>query len=333
MVHTPSLARNLNLFLHKDRIDFFFIIFCFLLSFYYAVYISLIQVPIHDGAVYLLNAKSWLYNTEIYQEYRPQLLSWIISAVWLVTGENWVITQYIQPAFTVGAGVILYLLFRKYKGRLFAFGVAGLTMLNMVVFAYSTQIITEGLALFFLVLTLYFLKSQKENYWFLAGITIGLTFASRYPIILQALTIFIVESIVTKKPALVARTVLGALPVIAIVILVMHLKTGEFQMGLSKDTNFTIYLSPFYLANSINIWGFAFLLLPICLLYKRTYKDKYNYVFIVWFAFSIIFWSANLTNHQYRFAIQFTPAVYFLSILGVENLLYYLKRREISKQV
>ena len=332
MIHALSLIRKMNLFLHKDRIDIFFIIFCFLLTFYYAVHISMIEVPIHDGAVYLLNAKSWLYNTEIYQEYRPQLLSWIISGIWLFTGENWVVTQYIQPAFTIGTGIILYLLLRKYKGHLFAFGVSGLTMLNAVVFAYSTQIITESLVLFFLVLTLYFLKSQKENYWFLAGLTIGLTFASRYPIVLQALIIFIVESILNKRPALVVRTILGALPVIAIVILVVYLKTGEFQMGLSKDTNYTIYLSPFYLVNSINIWGFAFLLLPICLLYKRTYKDKYNYVFIVWFAFSIIFWSANLTNHQYRFAIQFTPAVYFLSILGIENLLYYLKRHEIYRQ-
>ena len=292
----------------------------------------MIEVPIHDAAVYLLNAKSWFYNTEIYQEYRPQLLSLIIAGIWFFAGENWEFTKFVHPFFTIAAGIVLYILFRKYKGQLFAFGVSVLTMSNIVVFAYSTQILTEGLALFFLVLTLYFLKSDKKNYWFFAGLVIGLVFASRYPIVIQAIIIFVVESVIRRRADLAGRTILGAVLVVIIVISVVYLKTGEFQMGLAKDTNFTIYLSPYYIVNSINIWGFAFLLVPICLIYKRTYLDRYNYVFIVWFAVALLFWSANPTNLQYRFAIQFTPAVYFLCILGIENLVYYLKERKSTNE-
>ena len=144
------------------------------------------------------------------------MLSWLISGIWKLIGENWIITKYIQSAFTVGSGIILYMLIKQYKGSAFAFGVSTLTMVNATVFVYSTQILTEGVALFFLVLTLYLFKG-KENHWFLAGITIGLTFASRYPIIIQALAIFVVESILVKKPRFIIRTILGATLAITIV--------------------------------------------------------------------------------------------------------------------
>ena len=91
-------------------------------------------------------------------------------------------------------------------------------------------------------------------------------------------------------------------------------------MALGKDTTVTTSLSPFYLVNSIDIWGLAFLLAPIALLQKRTYTDSFNHVFIAWFIISIIFWSLSSDNHQFRFTIQFTPAVYYLSLLAIENI-------------
>jgi hypothetical protein len=39
------------------------------------------------------------------------------------------------------------------------------------------------------------------------------------------------------------------------------------------DTTVTISLSPFYLLNSLEIWGVTFLLVPMALLQKRTYTD------------------------------------------------------------
>jgi 4-amino-4-deoxy-L-arabinose transferase-like glycosyltransferase len=311
---------NILGFLNVHKTDIIFVIFCILLTLYYDYYISLLKVPSHDGAVYLLNAQAWLNNKPLDEIYRPPLISWIIAGIWAITGENWVIVKDLQPIFTISAGIILYVLLRKFKGSLFAFGVATLTMINGTLFYFSTQIMTEGLALFFLVLTLYFLKSRKENYWFFAGIAIGLTFASRYPIALQALVIFIVESIVSRRPKLAIRTILGALIVFIIVISAVHVKAGTFHAALAKDSTFTFLLSPFYLVNSFKIWGFAFLLVPIALLSPRTYTDSFNYAFIAWFIVSLLFWSASSGNWQYRFAIQYTPAVYFLSILAIENI-------------
>jgi 4-amino-4-deoxy-L-arabinose transferase-like glycosyltransferase len=239
--------------LNERKIDIVFAIFCLFLIYEYTYYISLMKVPIHDGAYYLLNAHDWLTNNPLSEFYRPPLLSWIIAGVWSITGESWVVVKGLQAAFTVISGIILYLVLRKHKGAMFALSVTALTMVSGPLFFFSTQIGTEGLSIFFVVLTLYFLKSQKESHWFLAGITIGLTFASRYPIILQALVIFIVESLIVKKPRHVIRTVSGMLPVIMIVVLVVYLKAGAFQTALGKDTAFTFLLSPFYLINSIDL--------------------------------------------------------------------------------
>jgi 4-amino-4-deoxy-L-arabinose transferase-like glycosyltransferase len=268
-----------------------------------------------------MNAHAWLNNTPLDENYRPQLISWLIAGIWSITGENWILVKGLQAIFTIGSGVVLYILLRKYKGNMFAFGVTALTMINGPVFFFSTQIMTEGLSLFFLVLSIYFLKSRKESYWFLAGITIALTFASRYPVFLQALAIFIVESILSRKPKLPLRSISAGLPVLIVLILIVYLKAGTFTTALSKDTTLSLLLSPYYLVNSINIWGLPFLLVPIALIYRRTYDDRFNYSFIVWFIVSLLFWSASSGNWQFRFAIQYTPAVYFLSILAIENII------------
>jgi hypothetical protein len=302
------------------RIDALFAVFMAGLSARYYLYISNLHSPIWDGAVYLENARNWLQNTPLSEIYRPPLISWLIAATWSVTGEAWTVVKFLPVIFTLAAGVLLYITLKKHKGGIFALGVTTLTMLNAQVFFYSTQIYAEALSLFFLVATLMLVKLGKPNLWFLAGITAGLTFASRYPIILQAIAIIACESLARKSWKLPLRAAVGTIVVTLLVIAVMTFKTGTFQMALNKDTSFTLLLSGFYFFNSINIWGIVFILVPLALIFKMTYVDKYNYVFIGWFIISILFWSANSSNHQFRFAIQFTPAVYYLAILAIENI-------------
>jgi len=196
-----------------------------------------------------------------------------------------------------------------------------MTMLNSLVFFYGSQIYTEGISLFFVVATLYFLKSEKPTHWLLAGACVGLTFASRYPIVLQAAVLAVVESYARKNWRMLARAIVGAVPVVAIVVLIVFLKTETFQTALPKDTIFTIFLSPYYLQNSIVAWGWIFLLVPLTFVLRGIYADRYNWVFIAWFVLSMVFWSANPTNMQVRFTIQFTPAVSFLALLPVESII------------
>ena len=282
--------------------------------------ISTYQVPFSDGAAYLLNAKDWLMNLPLYQIYRPPMISWLVAWVWAITGENWQNVKYLSALFGICSASILYFTLRRDKGAAFALGVAALTTLNPQVFFYGSQLLTESLSLFFVLSTLYFVKSDRPHCWFLAGACIGLTFASRYPIVLQAGALAVVESYARRNWRILTRAIAGAVPVLAAVVLIVFLKTGTFQTALPKDTNLTIFLSPYYLQNSVIIWGWIFLLVPFAFVLRGTYAHRYNYAFIAWFALSIIFWSANSTNEQLRFAIQFTPAVNFLALLPVESL-------------
>ena len=306
--------------LNTFKIDIIFASFCILLISGYNYYLSLQQVPSYDASYYLLNARDWLTNKPLDEHYRPPLISWIIVGVWSIAGEDWVIVKWIQPIFTIGTGIILYILLRKYKGGFFAFGVTALTMTQESLFLARDIFNQKVWHYSFLVLTIYLLKIQKKKYWFLAGVTGALTFASRYPIFLQAAVVFMVETIIIRKPKLAFRAILGAVPILVAIVSVVYLKAGIFQMALGKDSTVTTSLSPFYLLNSFEIWGVAFLLVPIALLQKRTYTDNFNYTFIAWFLVSLLFWSSSSENHQYRFTIQFTPAVYFLSVLAVENI-------------
>jgi hypothetical protein len=62
------------------------------------------------------------------------------------------------------------------------------------------------------------------------------------------------------------------------------------------------------------------LLVPVAFLFRRTYVDNYNYVFIAWFVTSFLFWSAIAENQQARFMGQLMPAAYYLAILAIENI-------------
>jgi 4-amino-4-deoxy-L-arabinose transferase-like glycosyltransferase len=304
-----------------SKTDIAFIIFMLMLSVTYYYEVSKTTTPVWDAVVYMANAHGWLNREPLLETFRPPLISWIISAIWMIAGESSYIIKYLQAAFTIGSGFILYIALKKNKNNRFAFGVSALTMLNSWILVISSQLLTEGLSLFFVVLTLYFVKGQSPRNWIFAGISIGLTFASRYPIVLQSLSILIVESLIRKNPKILTYALKATVPIVAIVVFIVYLKTGIFQTALAKDAVLTPFLSPFYVTHSIDIWGLAFVLVPIAFLFRKTYEDKNNYTYIVWFLISIIFWSANSSNYEERFAIQFTPAVYYLALLSLENII------------
>jgi cellulose synthase/poly-beta-1,6-N-acetylglucosamine synthase-like glycosyltransferase len=323
MRNLATKSNNFYKVVLSNKFDIAFVFFVAALAINYHLQISQIVFPVWDAAIYLENAQDWLRNETLDAAYRPPLISWIIAGVWSITGEDWTIAKYIQPVFTLGAAVILYLTLKKHKGDFFAFGVTALTMLNPYVLIYSKHILTEGISLFFLVLSIYFLKSENRYSWIFAGIAMGLTFGSRYPVFIVAVVIFLTELITqlnAKKLKLFAHTMVGLVPICLLIISAVYIKSGSFTVAIERDTRVSLFLSLFYVENFIQIFGFISLLLPIALLLRRTYIDRYNHAYIAWFIFGFLAWSAISENQQERFMIQITPAVYFLSALAIEDL-------------
>src|SRR5215472_17315543 len=159
--HQDKISRFASNRILSHIIDIIFGLFILLLSIYYYFLISALRMPIWDAGAYLANAHSWLSNVYLIEPFRPPLLSWIIAGIWTITGENWETVKFVSAFFAVGSGLILYFALRRHKGPLFAFAVTALTMLNTTMIGNSTQIVTESLSLFFVGLTLFFIKSDK----------------------------------------------------------------------------------------------------------------------------------------------------------------------------
>ncbi len=306
------------LFIKQHRIDIAFTIFIALLSVYYGFYSPAASTA--ENA-YLANARSWLSSGNLPDASVPPLVPWMIAGIWNFTGENFFILKMLGLVFLEAAGIILYIIIRRYKGGLFSFGAAALAMLNVYMLSQSGQIYADGLSLFFLVAMLCFLKSETPKHWFLSGIMLGLALATQYLVGLQALAVFAAESIARRKEKLATRTVLGALPVIASVLYLVISRTGTFKIGLGSIA-MNIFPTPSsllaYFMKSADIWGFVFLLLPLAFLFRRTYVDKYNYAFIAWLFSSLLLAAAFGSGRS--IIIQATPAVYFLVMLGLENI-------------
>ena len=124
---------------------------------------------------------------------------------------------------------------------------------------------------------------------------LGLTFASRYPIALQAITIVIVEAIIRKNPKYLVRVLIGAIPIILFVVLAVYNDYCCRLLMLSPSRySIHLFLHPHFICQIGNKYGDSdSFLAPLALLFRRTWMDKYNYTFIAWFIIALLFWSSN----------------------------------------
>src|SRR6185295_15411368 len=212
--------------------DFVFVLFTIFLTGYLIYQIESIKVPIWDSAVYLVNARNWAENMPLIEGFRPPLISWVIMAFNAVLGGGFEAIKYVSIIFPIVTSVLLYSILRRSSGGLFALTVVILTMLNQQVLTNNTQVLSEGISLLFLVLQLYLFRSNNPRNWIFGGVALGLTFAARYPIGVQAIAILLAEVIFNNNIKLFRNALMGAAPIILIAIALVILKTGAFQMTI-----------------------------------------------------------------------------------------------------
>lgn len=281
-------------------------------------YVSKLTSPGWDGGVYLENAKNWEEGAEIYQPYRPQLISMVAAPLFTVFTEVEVfeIFKWSSLFFAVLSIVLLYIILKEDETGIFALGVCLLILFNKYFFYHTSQIYTENISLFFLVCVLYYSRKKNTAAYVMAGALMGLTFASRYPIVLQAGIIILISNILRKDTkgffvSAGAAFVIGATYIATIII-----KTGSFSVGHGADMKFH-FISTFYLENVFEIFGPVFLLVIMGLFFLK----KRDFVYVGWALAAFIFWSLNATNHQIRFSIQWMPAVYYLGMVAIREVM------------
>jgi len=138
----------------------------------------------------------------------------------------------------------------------------------------------------FIILSLYFLKTENKNNWVWAGIVFELIFTSRYPTLIEATIIFVVESIIRKDRKFATRTIMIAMPILLVIHFISLLKSRVLCCATTKRQTFYIFVNSLLFTELNKYIGICFLV-PIAFLFRRTYTDKFNYTFIASFIVSL----------------------------------------------
>ncbi len=308
-----------------DRNDLIFLGILLLFTIPYFYHVSQYQVPIWDGAAYLANAQDWKQGNVLYENLRAPLVSWMMDFIWLFTGESYGSEKYLHSIFIIGSAMMAYIVIKKHSKKWIAFGTSFLFLINPYVFHFGTHLYTEGIALFFLLLSFYFIESQKKYMWIISGIFAGLTFAARYTIIVQILPLLLLQSLRRKRLRMFLYSMSSAFFVIFIVLGIIYMNTGTVQLSNPKDNAFGLPKA-YYLVNSFEIFGIMIIFLPIAF-FKPDDKD---FLFIAWMFLGMIFWSMNQVNQQSRFMIPTMIPIYYFCMRGIENLYNWVVRSKVK---
>lgn len=138
-------------------------------------------VLLWDENAYLGNARSHIANSNFTEDYRFPLLEYIIAFAWFFTGENVFIAKLIVIFFTLATVYVFYLIAKdnfKYEHALF---LTALVSISPLIIGWGFRIYTEIPALFFLVLSFYFITKRKNSLIMIAGVLSGLSFLTKFP--------------------------------------------------------------------------------------------------------------------------------------------------------
>lgn len=133
-----------------------------------------------DENAYLANARAHITESKYTEDFRFPLLEYLISGVWLLTGEKIIFAKYLVILIS------LISIFLSYKISAFYFQKRAiyptiLFSLSNLFLLWGFRAYTESIALTFLLLSFYCIIREKE---FLSGVFLGAMFLSRFTFIL-----------------------------------------------------------------------------------------------------------------------------------------------------
>lgn len=124
----------------------------------------------HEYHGYLL-FDSWVSHTALPQYFSDWKRAWgfnyLIASVYLVTGRNPLLIQFISSLAGAGSAVLIYYVTIRIIGNFRTARVAAvLTAMSPAMVIWSSQILKDGFVVFFLVLTIFFLARLQDKFSF-----------------------------------------------------------------------------------------------------------------------------------------------------------------------
>ncbi len=319
------------------KLLFWSIIFVFAVLFFGLV--SLRRALWYDEAIYIGMAK-WFFSfgkIGLLDALRPPLFPMILGFFWKF-GLNPRIFGIVMNFFLdILSALIIYKISSRFIRKEYALLSTALFLINYVVLFFNSLALTESLATFLMMLSIYVYLKKK---YLLSGFFIGLTFLTRFPFGIVLIPILLQELLFSKRNVKILN--LLKINFAFIVTLVPYFIFNYFRYNHHlfypfQNAVYTVSIAKankdlfFYAVNVLKTdWLFIFAVVPFILLiiqifnHKLLKKKEVFFLLLIAISFLLPFAYFTHTPHkEVRYALSFIP---FLSILSCYGLYYLFEK-------
>lgn len=291
-------------------------------------------VTMWDENVYLGNARSHITTSSFTEDFRFPLLEWVISGVWMFTGESLPVARSIMVLFSLVSIVGVFLLSKEvFTKPVFRLASTALFAFSPLMVYWSFRIYTDIPALCCMVFSLWlFLRAMREKnttLFFIAGILAGFAFLFRFPIILFATVLgmyLLFKKHHKRLTGFVSGVVLALVPWLLYNGIVYNNPFWDLlAQGKAVASYTTMQPASLLFSNILSSLGFVLIgLIPLAwwLLVKKGKSRHLPQQKIVWILLScvlleILFYSFVVKLKLARYLLSISPLLIILSLIGI----------------
>lgn len=300
----------------------FILLAFFLILFLILNYID--PVLLWDENVYLGNARSHISASNFTEDFRFPLAEYIIAFFWLFTGESIFTAKLIMIFFTLATIFVFYLIAEENFEHKHALFIAALFSISPLMIEWGSKIYTEIPALFFLILSFYFILKQKNHFILFAGILSSLSFLAKFPNALfgiAAAVFFIFFKEHKKLVYFSIGSIIALLPWLIYNFITYKNPLWDLIMQMSVIAQYTVNEPVMrQIANFFVVMGALSVFLPFGIR-PLIKKRKENWIMIF---YTVIFFAYYLFFVRLKFSRYYLADLAFLFIICYAGFLFVM---------
>lgn len=300
----------------KERRILFVLIIFFILMVILSYFTPIL---LWDENAYLGNARSHLTTSNYTEDFRYPLLEYIISGLWLITGESIFAAKVLMSLFYVATIYLFYLISKQYIKD---------NLLLTILFAISSQMIywgfriyTDVFVVFFILLSFYFLNKRL---FLFSGIAAGLGILAKFTSVLMvAAVIFclLLRKEVKQSSIFAFGVFLCLSPWLAYNQVKYSNPLWDFFSQLSLTSKYNEFISPLNFIKDMLIYLNMFLIISMIKFKEIIKNEKFRPMFI-FCLFYIVYFTFISDVKFSRYLLSIIPFIYLFGwheILKIKN--------------
>ncbi|RLE38275.1 hypothetical protein DRJ17_04385 [Candidatus Woesearchaeota archaeon] len=290
-----------------------------------------------DEVVYLALGKNILlgiYGMGIGEAFRPPLLPFFISIF-----QNTVIVHFILVLIGIGASVIIYLFAKKlYKNKIAGFVAANLLLSSGLILYWNLKILTDILALFFVLISIYlfylWIEKDKNSLLYSSMLFSALGVLTRYTLIILPVSFLIYILLKERFRILNKKYAIGFFIFLLTVspIFILGIINYNHPFGMLFENLHVLKTAQtsnwYYVINIYEVTGITIFLFLIGLLkIKKRFLDVKRTEYILYLFLILFFLGISVIREkQTRFLIPALPIFFIIASKGYLKLSKLMKR-------